>query len=83
LFSTLTKKRKRGDAAAVASKQKGRNPWRDETQERIGSHRRLVPADRSTDFRTGLKPLKTRPTPLTLLRVTPNSLLGAREDATW
>jgi hypothetical protein len=30
------------------------------TQERIGSDERLTPADRSTDFRVGLKPLKAR-----------------------
>ena len=65
------------------SRQGGGTPWRDETQERIGSHRRLNPADRSTDFRIGLKPLKTRPTPPVFLHATPNLLLGAAEDATW
>jgi hypothetical protein len=78
----LTGKRRRGDTAAVVSKQGGGDPWRDETQERIGSHRRLNPADRSTDFRTGLKPLKTRPTPPVPLRAVPKPLLGATQDAT-
>jgi hypothetical protein len=66
----------------VASRQGGGTPWRDETQERIGSHRRLNPADRSTDFRIGLKPLKTRPTPPAPSRAAPNPLFGAAEDAT-
>jgi hypothetical protein len=64
------------------STQRGGTPWRDETQERIGSHRRVKTADRSTDFRTGLKPLKVRLETPTLSRVTPNPLLGAAEDAT-
>jgi hypothetical protein len=66
-----SKKRTRGDTATVVSRQRGRDPWRDETQERIGSHRRLNPVDRSTDFRFGLKPLKTRPIPPRFSRVTP------------
>jgi len=72
----------RGDTASVVSKQEGGTPWRDETQERIGSHRRLNPVDRSTDFRTGLKPLETRPTPPVPLRAVPKPLFGATEDAT-
>jgi hypothetical protein len=66
----------------VASKQRGGTPWRDETHERIGSHRRLIPADRSTDFRIGLKPLKARSKPAALSRVTPTPLLGAAMDDT-
>jgi hypothetical protein len=38
------------------------------TQERIGSDERLTTADRSTDFRVGLKPLKTRLAPAVCLR---------------
>jgi hypothetical protein len=83
LFRHATTKRMRGDAALVVSRQEGRTPWRDETQERIGSIRRLNPADRSTDFRIGLNPLKTRPTPPTLSRVVLKPLLGAAEDTTW
>jgi hypothetical protein len=78
----LTGKRRRGDTAAVVSRQGGGTPWRDETQERIGSHRRLNPADRSTDFRIGLNPLKTRPKPTVYLYAAPKPLLGAAEDAT-
>jgi hypothetical protein len=68
--------------ASVTSRQRGGTPWRDETHERIGSHRRVTTADRSTDSRIGLKPLKTRPTPPAPSRAAPTPLLGAREDAT-
>jgi hypothetical protein len=81
-FGTPSEKRTRGDAAQVVSMQERGIPWRDETQERIGSHRRVKTADRSTDFRTGLKPLKARLETPTLSRVTPNPLLGAAEDDT-
>jgi hypothetical protein len=71
----------------VVSWQGGRDPWRDETQERIGSHRRLTTVDRSTDFRIGLKPLETRPTPPTHSRVLPRTcsseLADGRHVATW
>jgi hypothetical protein len=53
-----------------------------ETHERIGSHRRPTPVDRSTDFRNGLKPLKARPKPTALSRVAPTPLFGEAMDTT-
>jgi hypothetical protein len=77
-------KRRRGDTAVVVSRQGGGDPWRDENpgEDRLPS-RGLTAADRSTDFRIELKPLKARTIPPSSLRVVPRPLLGAEQDATW
>jgi hypothetical protein len=78
LFRHAGSKRRRGDAAAVASRRGGGIPWRAEIpgEDRLPSCG-VTAADRSTDFRIELKPLKARSKPAESSRAALKSLFGA------
>jgi hypothetical protein len=82
LFRHAGPKRRRGDAAAVASRRGGGIPWRAEIpgEDRLPSCG-VTAADRSTDFRFELKPLKARSRPTASLCTALKPLLGAGPDA--
>jgi hypothetical protein len=70
-FGTPEPKCVRGDAATVASRRDGGTPWRNENPRRGSApFVRPITAERSTDFRVGLKPLRARSTPTAHLRET-------------